>query len=87
MYSFYDKEEKRFRSLIRYSYYNQFIAEREFHMTGFNFSLEVAKYQDSTDGTKLYGKYTSSEGESCFDSEVNGKILSRRLCIEQSKLF
>ena len=38
--------KKDLQSLIRYSYYNQFIAERKFLMTGVNFNIEVAKDPD-----------------------------------------
>ena len=54
VYNIYDTDEKRFRMLIRYSYYNQLIAERKFLMTGVNFNNEVAKDADSTDGAKTY---------------------------------
>ena len=54
MDSFCDTEEKRFRKLIRFSYYNQFIAEKKFLMTGVNNNLELVKDPDSTERTKSY---------------------------------
>lgn len=49
-------KKRRFRNLIKYSYYGQFITE---------WQKVVVKAPDSTDRTKkLHGKYTSSECES-----------------------
>ena len=49
-------KKRRFRNLIKYSYYGQFITE---------WQKVVIKAPDSTDRTKkLHGKYTSSECES-----------------------
>ena len=52
-YSFYDKEEERFRKLTQYFYYDHFVAEKFLSMDGSKyFNLEVT--EENTDDTENY---------------------------------